>query len=77
MKTTETTAENYGILEKFPNFYKQAFICYNLCKKINKIYDSNSTESFLLQPIWLNTRFKFKGKTLYFENWVKSGIRYV
>ena len=39
--------------------------------------DSNSAESFLVQPLWSNTNFKFKGKTLYFEKWVKSGLLYL
>ena len=60
IKTRETTAEHYGILEKFPNFYKQAFICYNLCKRNNKLDDSNSAELFLVQPLWSNTSFKAK-----------------
>ena len=46
-------------------------------KKFKKLDDSNSTESLLVQPLWTNTNFKFKGKTLYFENWVKSGLLYV
>ena len=46
-------------------------------KKIKKLDDSNSAESFRVQPLWSNTNFKFKGKTLYFENWVKSGLLYV
>lgn len=36
-----------------------------------------STEAFLLQPIWSNKIFNFKGKTICFENWIKSGILYV
>ena len=32
---------------------------------------------FLYNNIWSNTNFKLKGKTLYFENWVKSGLLYV
>ena len=40
-------------------------------KKIKKLDDSNSAESFLVQPLWSNTNFKFKGKR------VKSGLLYV
>ena len=58
IKPTETTAENYGTLKKNQNFYQQAFICYNLCKKkIKKIDDSKSAESFLVQQHMIEHKF--------------------
>ena len=33
-----------------------------------------TAESILVQRLWSNTSFKFKGKTVYFEKWVKSGL---
>lgn len=78
MNTNETVAKDYGIINNFPEFYKQAFVCYNLCKDDTQTkIPAFSTESFLLQPIWSNKVFNFKGKTICFENWIKSGILYV
>lgn len=78
MSTTEISTENYGILKNFPEFYKQVFTCFNLCKDFNQNnVRSINSESFLLQPIWSNTFFTFKGKTLCFGEWIKSRILYV
>ena len=36
-----------------------------------------NSDQFLSQPIWNNKMFKFKGKSLCFKNWIKSGFLYV
>lgn len=78
MSTTEISTDNYGILKHFPKFYKQVFTCFNPYKDFKQNNDrSMNTESFLLQPILSNTSFNFKGKTLFFDEWIKSGILYV
>ena len=56
---------------------KPLYVITYVKKKLKKLDDSNSAESFLVQPLWSNTSFKYKGKSLYFENWVKSGSLYV
>ena len=43
-------------------------------KKNNKLDNGTSAESFLVQPLWSNASFKFKGTASYFENWDKSGL---
>lgn len=32
INTNETVAKYYDIINNFPEFYKQAFVCYNLCE---------------------------------------------
>lgn len=73
MKTKETIAKDYGMNNNFPEFFKQAFECYNLCKdnRQPKI-PAFSTELFLSQPILSYTKINFKGKTICFEIWIKS-----
>lgn len=54
-----------------PQFYKEIFSCFNICKTRPEF---KTTESFLKQPIWSNSSFTYKGKTVCFKNWIKSGI---
>ena len=75
VKTSETSTDDYGILKKFPVFYKQVFSCFNLCQD-NSNQTLNSTEKFLTQPIWSNKNFLFQGKSICFDEWIKSGILY-
>ena len=75
IKTSETSIDDYGILKKFPVFYEQVFSCFNLCQD-NSNQTLNSTEKFLSQPIWSNRIFLFQGKSICFDDWIKSGILY-
>lgn len=54
MNTNETIANEYGINNNFPVFYKQTFVCYILCRdKSKNNIPAISTEFFLLQPIFI------------------------
>ena len=67
--TNETDLKNYALVRNFPIFYQQIFICYNKCKqKQNHL----SATDFLQQPIWNNKLFTFKGRSLYFPEWIKK-----
>jgi hypothetical protein len=72
--TNETGLKNYDLVRNFPNFYQKNFICYNKCKQKQKHL---SATEFLLQPIWNNQLFAFKGRSPYFPEWIKSDLLYV
>lgn len=69
--TSEISIKKFDIVQKMPQFYKEIFSCFNICKTRPEF---KTTESFLKQPIWSNSSFTYKGKTVCFKNWIKSGI---
>ena len=73
--TNETKLTNYTIVHNLPLFYQQIFVSFNECKYCQT--DVYSTESFLSQPLWNNRFILYKGKTLCFIDWIKSGFRHV
>ena len=76
VKTNEKDPHDFKIIHVLPVFYQELFISFNECKK-NLLIENLSSTDILLQPIWCNNLFKFKGKTLYFSHWIKSGFYYV
>ena len=62
------------LLKHIPMFYIEMLSAFNECKLSTANLNS---DQFLSQPIWNNKMFKFKGKSLYFKNWIKSGFLYV
>ena len=72
--TSEKRIENFEIIQAMPLFYKQVFTCFNACKNIN---DKLNIVHFIKQPIWSNEKFSYRGKSIYFPNWLKSNILYV
>ena len=65
----------YTIVHNLPLFYQHIFVSFNECKSCQT--DVISTENFLSQPLWNNKFILYKGKTLCFIDWIKSGLRYV
>ena len=72
--TSEKRIENFEIIQAMPLFYKQVFTCFNACKNIN---DKLNIVHFIKQTIWSNEKFSYRGKSIYFPNWLKSNILYV
>ena len=62
-------------LEKLPLFYRQMLCSFNECKVYT--LDNISADVILQQPIWNNCNFLYKGNTLFFKNWLSSGVLYV
>jgi len=58
-----------------PEFYQQCITSFNSCKTLKT--PRQSMHDFLTQPIWSNTYFTVKGKSLCFTNWIDSGIVWV
>ena len=56
-------------------FYQEIFTSFNFCKRI-KLFSQYSSNEMLHEPIWNNTLFRYKNKTLFFENWTKGNILY-
>lgn len=69
--TSEISIKKFDIVQKLPQFYKEVFSCFNICKTRPEF---KTTEWFLKQPIWSNNPFAYKGKTVCFKSWIKSGI---
>ena len=59
-----------------PTFYQEVFVSFNKCKK--EIPCSQmSSDNFLQQLLWNNRYICYKGKSLCYTKWIKSGILYV
>ena len=67
-------SNTYDIEEKIlPEFYRNILMSFNKCKKI-KSNDKLSEYDALTETVWLNRRYTFNKKPIYFPNWVKSGF---
>ena len=75
-QTNETRLCEYIIVKNLPHFYQQIFVFFNESKKYTNIINM-STETFLAQPLWNNRLLMFKGKTLFFKEWIESNLLYV
>ena len=49
---------------------------FNTCKASSNLTDINLC-NFLRQPLWCNKLITYQGKSLFFENSSRSGLRYV
>ena len=56
-----------------PQFYIDCITSFNLCKD----KPNTNVHSFLVQPIWCNDMFKWKGKCIIFKHWIDSGFLWV
>ena len=59
-----------------PIFYQEVFVSFNKCKK-EMPCDQISSDNFLQQPLWNNRYICYKGKSLCYITWIKSGVLYV
>ena len=76
LKTNENTIDDYTLIRNMPTFYQELFVSFNKCKK--EIPCSQiSSDNFLQQPLWNNRYICYKGKSLCYTKWIKSGILYV
>jgi len=57
-----------------PQFYKECIQSFNSCNTVNAM---KNVHDFLTQPIWCNSIFTIKGKSLCCKNWIRSGIIWV
>ena len=71
-KNTKTTP----LIQNLPTFYQDVFIGFNKCKTLKPLSDLKPIE-ILSQVIWGNEYFKSKHKTLFFQNWARSGFIFV
>lgn len=69
LNTNITSAQDLNI-KYLPNFYKEVICAFNDGKNIDR-------ENIQFQNIWFNRNITFKGKTVFFPNWIKSGFKYV
>ena len=76
LKVLETDLKEFKMIHTLPRFYQEIFSCFNFCKATKSMNQYSSNE-ILHEPIWNNTIFKYRNKTLFFENWSKGGILYV
>ena len=58
-----------------PIFYQEVFAIFKKSKKEIPCYQISSDN--FLQPLWNNRYICYKGKSLCYTNWIKSGIVYV
>jgi hypothetical protein len=61
-------------MDYFPVFYKEMLTSFNECKKDKKQLRLNA---LLREPIWCNKMFLYKHKPIFFQNWLKSGFKYL
>ena len=76
LKTNETNIKDLTLVHSMPLFYQEVFSCFHRCKKSKSVQNMSSCDS-LKKPIWNNKQICFKGKTIEFTYWMKSGILYV
>lgn len=69
LNTNITNALDLNI-KYLPNFYKEVICAFNECKNTDR-------ENIQFQNIWFNRNITYKGKTVLFPNWIKSGFKYV
>ncbi len=56
-----------------PEFYQNILTSFHKCKTY--IDNTKLTElAFFTETVWLNERYKFKNKYIYYKHWVKSGF---
>lgn len=61
---------------KLPLFYKEILCCFNECKR-ELHFEKRSPDDILQQPIWIKCNLVYKGNSVFFVNWIKSGILYI
>ena len=76
LKASETDMNDFKMIHVLPRFYQEIVSCFNFCKSKKPMHQYSSNE-ILHEPIWNNTIFKYRNKTLFFDNWSKGGILYV
>ena len=69
LNTNITNAQDLNI-KYLPHFYKEVICAFNECKNTDR-------ENIQFQNIWFNRNITYKGKTVFFPNWIKSGFKYV
>ena len=69
--TTFKSQKQFPQIVCLPKFYQEVICSYNKSKSVSKEHFSNN---ILDQPLWGNQHLVFQGKTLWFRNWIESGI---
>lgn len=73
---SERKVEKIVCLLNLPTVYKEMLCCFNECKRLINISELSNV-TFEQQPLWNNTLFEHKGKSLFFKNWVMSKFLFV
>ena len=77
-KVNFTKTNTFPLIHMIPSFYQQVLIGYN---KTKPLYNAQSNANIGNELIWGNAAFmeikKHEKKTLYFKNWITSGIFYI
>lgn len=77
MKTFDKGAFN-ELFDKIPAYYLNALISFSRLKSLlQKREYQNENGISLNEPIWLNDLVLWKGKPIYFPNWIKAGLFYL
>ena len=76
LQTSETKLKDFDLVKNLPSFYQEVFTFFNACKR-NLEYSQIHSDAFMQQTIWNNKYVCYKGKTLFFRNWIKSGFKYI
>ena len=76
LHTNLTKLNEYSLVHHFPTFYREIFMFFNACKSTVNLTNV-SLCNFLRQPLWCNKLITYKGKSLLFENWSRSGLHFV
>lgn len=63
---SERKVGNIVCLLHLPTVYKEMLCCFNECKRLINISE-RSNVTFAQQPLWNNTLFEHKGKSLFFQ----------
>lgn len=74
LESNVSNISDFDSLRGLLQFFKEVLTAFNECKSPNEI---DTIVKILRQSIWLDENFKYKGKTLYFQNWDESGFYYV
>ena len=76
LHTNLTKIHDYSLIQNFPVFYREIFIFFNTRKASSNLTNINLCY-FLRQPLWCNKLITYKGKSIFFENCSRSGLRCV
>ena len=57
-------------------FYIDILCAFNNSKTIRKVENMNPSD-IINEPLWGNKMFMYRGKALFFKQWIKDGILYV
>ena len=76
-KASVTIKHFVGVDHISSSFWKKAFIAWLDNKNKLSVYDNEHFKRCRENCLWNNEHIKYRGKSLYFKDWVQAGINYV